>query len=44
MQALGLEDPLADEDEVVHDVPRGGSPVPCCQGMRPTVGMNVNEP
>jgi hypothetical protein len=44
MKALGLEDPLADQDEVIHDVPRGGSPVPCCQGMRPVVGMNVIKP
>ena len=44
MKALGLEDPLADQDEVVHVVPRGGSPVPCCQGMRPALGMNVKEP
>lgn len=41
MQALGLQDPLADQDEVVHNVPPQRQPRSLLPRHASRVGMNV---
>jgi hypothetical protein len=41
MQALGLQDPIADQDEVVHNVPPQRQPRSLLPRHASRVGMNV---